>query len=344
MSSTRWNSDALLEPIRPERPCGENLEDLAPLTTLDALRLFGQVRSPDAPPEADESRKPVDWADVRALALGGLARSKDLRLLAYLATASLRTDGLPAFFETITVASRWLDAFWPDVHPLVDEDAIARRNALNCFADPMAVLDRLRRAVVVESRQHGRFSLRDIDIAKGTLQPGSSEARPELAQIDAAFAEMPLEALVALQQGAEEALAAVNRIDAKMRDHGGAAVAPGFEPLSAQLARLHLVLQAHATARLGETDAASEGAPAAVGTNGSDALAAPNAITSRQDAIRALDAVAEFFRRTEPSSPVPLLLDRARRLVSKSFLEVLEDIAPDALAGARAVGGLKDSD
>jgi type VI secretion system protein ImpA len=55
-----------------------------------------------------------------------------------------------------------------------------------------------------------------------------------------------------------------------------------------------------------------------------------------------LDAVADFFRRTEPSSPIPLFLARAKRLVSKDFLEVLADIAPEAVAQARAAGGLKD--
>ena len=54
--------------------------------------------------------------------------------------------------------------------------------------------------------------------------------------------------------------------------------------------------------------------------------------SSRQDAIRALDAVADFFRRNEPSSPIPLFVERAKRLVSKDFLEVLADIAPDARA------------
>jgi type VI secretion system protein ImpA len=52
--------------------------------------------------------------------------------------------------------------------------------------------------------------------------------------------------------------------------------------------------------------------------------------------------VADFFRRNEPSSPIPLFVDRAKRLVSKDFLEVLEDIAPDALAMARSAGGLKN--
>jgi len=72
--------------------------------------------------------------------------------------------------------------------------------------------------------------------------------------------------------------------------------------------------------------------------------AALGPVKSRQDAIRALDAVSAFFRQTEPSSPVPLFLERAKRLVSKDFLEVLADIAPEALAQARAAGGLKDSE
>jgi type VI secretion system protein ImpA len=66
------------------------------------------------------------------------------------------------------------------------------------------------------------------------------------------------------------------------------------------------------------------------------------AIKSRQDAIRSLDAVADFFRHAEPSSPIPLLLERAKRLVSKDFLEVLADIAPEAVAQARAAGGLRE--
>jgi len=67
-------------------------------------------------------------------------------------------------------------------------------------------------------------------------------------------------------------------------------------------------------------------------------------VKSRQEAIRALDAVAEFFKRTEPSSPIPLFLARAKRLVSKDFLEVLADIAPEAVAQARAAGGLRQTE
>jgi type VI secretion system protein ImpA len=69
---------------------------------------------------------------------------------------------------------------------------------------------------------------------------------------------------------------------------------------------------------------------------------AVGAIRSRDDAIRALDAVCEFFKRNEPSSPIPLFIERAKRLVSKDFLEVLADVVPDALPQARSAGGLRD--
>ena len=331
--------EALLAPIDAEHPCG--VEDEAPLTTLDAWRVFGQARSPEAPPERGEIRKLPEWGEIREVALAGLGKTKDLRLLAYFATAALRTDGLLAYFDALSAAAYWLGQHWPDVHPVVDEDAMARRNALNCLADPMAVLDRLRRMPIVESRQHGRFSLRDIDIAKGNLQPGPSETRFDMTQIDAALAELPLDTLTRLQQAAEGALSAVNRIDATMRESGGPDMAPGFEPLTALLARLHLLLQTQVNLRVPEE------APASVEAGGGQAAApggtvAIAGIASRQDAVRALDAVAEYFRRNEPSSPVPLLLERAKRLVSKNFLEVLEDVAPDAVSIARAFGGLKD--
>lgn len=338
MSAPAWDGEVLLQPIRADRPCGDNLEDVPPLTTLDAMRLFGQSRSLDAPPSKDDPRKPPDWSEVQGLALDGLARSKDLRLLAYLGTAVLRTRGLPAFLETVVAGAVWLDAYWADVFPLVEEDGIARRNALNCFADPMAVLDRLRRTPIVESRQHGRVSLRDIDIAKGNLQPAPSEPRAEIVQINAAFGEATVESLQALLASASAAVEAVNRIDARMRDESGQGV--GLEPLSSQLSRLNLVLQGHLETRV---PAEATAPVAATVADGPAAGTAPGVIGSRHDATRALDAVAEYFRQHEPSSPVPLLIERAKRLVSKSFLEVLEDIAPDGLPGARAVGGVREA-
>jgi type VI secretion system protein ImpA len=338
--SARWESQELLLPIAADRPCGESLEDTPLLASFDTFRLFGQARPLDAAPEPGEKWTPKppespEWREIREKALEALGKSKDLRLLAYLGTAVLRTDGIPAFSQTLDVASQWLTSYWTQTYPLVDEDAILRRNALNCFADQMAVVDGLRRLPLVKSPQHGTFSMRDIDLATGQVAPRDGDPRPDEEQINAAFATMPLEELTQLQQSVGGARGALQTIDAKMREAAGSDATPSFDPLSAQLVKMDRVLRAQLATR-----APADGAIGLDGEFGGVGAGAVGVIKSRQDAIRALDAVAAFFRQTEPSSPIPLFLERAKRLVSKDFLEVLADIAPEAVAQARAAGGL----
>src|SRR5262245_22944167 len=192
--SARWDPPALLAPISDAQPFGRNLEDPSTpaategsiLITFDSLRLFGQSRSPEAAPDVEEGEKeqgktkpPLNWDQIRDTSLEALSKTKDLRVLSYLATAFLRTNGLPEFTQTLTVASKWLEAYWQEVYPLIDEDLITRRNALNCFADPMAVVDRVWRVPLVTSKQHRRWSLRDLDIIAGRVQPGPKDVRPE---------------------------------------------------------------------------------------------------------------------------------------------------------------------
>jgi type VI secretion system protein ImpA len=357
--SAVWDAEALLEPISAEQPCGQNLDEApvlpgaqtAILSDFDALRLFGQTRSPEAPPEVEDSeeggreaakvRPPIEWDRLRAEAIEGLQKTKDLRLLAYLATALLRTDGLGAFTGTITTAAQWLDAYWPQVYPLLDEgDAMARRSALNCFADPMAVVDRVWRQPLVSSRQHGRFSLRDLEVAQGQVQPARNEKVPDERGFREALKELPTEELTTGEHHVTAAIAALSAIDSRMRAEGGPDVAPDFGPLSTQLAKLARIYREQLASR--SADAAIPGDAASGNVGGAvHGGFTGGAIQSRQDAVRALDAVADFFRRNEPSSPIPLFVDRAKRLVAKDFLEVLADIAPDALMMARSAGGLK---
>jgi type VI secretion system protein ImpA len=339
VTSAGWETQ-LLQPITADQPCGESLEDTELLASFDTFRIFGQARPLDAPVEQNEKGQPdekrvpkppesPEWREIRDKALDALAKSKDLRLLACLGTAVLRTDGVAAFAETLNVAAQWLDTHWSETYPLVDEDAILRRNALNCLADPMAVVDGLRKVPLVRSRQHGAFSLRDLD----------AQANEE--QVRAAFASMPLAELTQLNESVVGAVASLKKIDGKMRDSAGSEATPTFDALTGQLAKMSQALR-------GQLALHPEGTGATSSVDGTDAPADGASISgvvkSRQDVVRVLDAAADFFRRTEPSSPIPLLLARAKRLVSKDFLEVLADIAPDAVAQARAAGGLKDGE
>jgi type VI secretion system protein ImpA len=345
--SAEWDAQRLIEPITPDLPCGENLDDSDGLAALDAFQIFGQTSldpepkdpaAPGAKPrEPRPSDRPPNWQAIRDLSIAALAKTRDFRPLAHLGAAVLRTDGVAAFTDTLKVGSAWLETYWASVHPKVDEGVIFRQNALNCFADRAAIVEGLRRAPLVSSRQHGKVSLRDCDIAAGHVVAGEKDVRSDEARIAAAFGTAPLEDLERLRDSVAAAAAALEKINETMRTEAGVEAAADFDPLSAQLAKVTHVVQSQLALRPDGGGGEAPGADAAAGATG-----VVGAVRSREDAIRALDAVANFFRKAEPSSPIPLFVERAKRLVSKSFLEVLADVVPDAVPQVRAVGGIPE--
>jgi type VI secretion system protein ImpA len=324
---------SLLQPVAADAACGVDLEYTQLLAAIDAYRLFGS----DVPLAAD-----TDWRALRDKTLEALAQSHDLRVLAHLAAALVRIDGLNTFCSVITVADRWLGEHWTEVFPRIDEDAILRRNALNSFADRMAIVDAVRRLPVLSHRQLGAFSLRDLELAMGQLTPVDADAKaPNLAQIEATLAGTPLPELEQLSGALQAGMGSLRNIVATMQTRGGFESAPDFDGLLRPLSRIDKLLTDHIPG-----SAANE--PTADGASNEDTPAMSTGpvtdIKSRQDAIRALDAVSAYFRSHEPSSPVPMFLDRAKRLVSKTFMEVLADIAPDSLSQAKLIGGIKNDE
>jgi type VI secretion system protein ImpA len=64
-------------------------------------------------------------------------------------------------------------------------------------------------------------------------------------------------------------------------------------------------------------------------------------INSRQEALVMLRKGAEYFQKTEPSSPIPLLVNRALRFADMGFIDLLGEIAPDSLSRGRDILGVK---
>ena len=87
----------------------------------------------------------------------------------------------------------------------------------------------------------------------------------------------------------------------------------------------------------GGADRTRERAPARRGPITARSL---TTLASRDEALYLLDLVSGWFRENEPSSPVPLLVDRARRLASMDFLDILRDLAPEGMGQAHTVAGI----
>ena len=84
-------------------------------------------------------------------------------------------------------------------------------------------------------------------------------------------------------------------------------------------------------------------APAPQAVNGQAANAPSGAINSRLDVEAALDRIVAFYERTEPSSPIPHVARRLRRMVSMDFLQLMQEVAPSGLKEFRSIAGIEDS-
>ena len=344
--------EALLGEIAADAPCGEDLEydpEFAELETLSQgapERQYGDTIIAAEPP---------DWRGVKKTALALCQRTRDLRVGVTLARALLHTDGLPGFLDGLSVVAGWLERYWGGVYPLLDpdddNDPTLRVNTLVALCDQDATLRGLRETPLVSSRALGRFSLRDVQIADGVLTPvaGTDEAElPTPAKIDGAFLDADLDELRATAGAAAEAVQLAARIEALLTDQVGVTQAPDMSDLREVLKEIRQVLAEQLHRRgVGLTD---EGGGDATGDEGAlTGVAAGQRLVvgeigSREDAIRMLEKISEYFERNEPSSPVPFLLKRTKKLVTKDFMAILHDLAPGGTEQASLIFGLQSEE
>lgn len=341
--------ESLLQPVSEQTPCGDNLE-------YDPL--FQELeRVAQGKPETQFSEaEPPDWKQVSAKAQELLGRSRDLRALVHLTNASLHVDGWPAFSDCLKLMRGLLEQHWDHVHPQLDPDdgdPTFRVNAVVALCHPEGTLHTVRHTPLVSSRIAGQFNLREIEIAHGRLNVKLPENEmPKPAAVNAAFMDSDIETLQATATALAAAADDVAGIEAILTEQLGATQAPDLSELTGELRNAHKVLAEQLSAR-GVTTVTAEPEPepevdTAAATPAATGAAAPapikGEIASREDIIMMLDKICDYYNRHEPSSPVPLLLQRAKRLVSMDFMDILRELAPDAMGPIQALRGQTSDD
>ena len=346
--------EALLVEVSPEAPCGEDLSyDPSFLALEDMLRAKPAGGVVEGVEEAVEE---PNWREVRDKSLELLGRSKDLRIALYLTLALLKIENLEGLSDGLHIIKGMLERYWTRLYPQLDpgdnDDPLERMNVLQALSpatvseqDPMKFKQRLADVLLCNSARMGRFSLRDIQVARGeiTVAAETAASLPGMDVIDAAFLDTATEELQATAQAVSEAIEHAKAIAALFAQQASGGQAPdlsGFETVLEQVQRSvqgYLAQRGYGQGAPDEaaqaTDEAQEGGPSPSG-----------AIRSAEDARLAMEKICQYFERHEPSSPVPLLLRRAQRLVSKNFLDVVQDVCPEALSQIQMLGGITDSD
>ncbi|SJM93129.1 type VI secretion system protein TssA [Crenothrix polyspora] len=332
--------EEFLKAISPELPCGENLEEDPAFAQLEIEAKFiderqmGNTVIPAAEPE---------WKKVRDLALALLARSRDIRIVTHLTCALLRTDGFSGLAKSLALIRGLLETYWDEVYPVKDAEddyPLLRINTLSDLKDYKKVLNALTLIKITQSKV-GNFSWVDIKKAQDKLTSGKTDDSPGMALIDAAFLDTPVDVLKQQQQFIQQALEHSKAIITCITDKAGAANIPDWSALINQLKTIANFLRDKIPP---EEEASKLEAADSVAEPAKSAAVKMEGIHNRDEVIRALDAICKYFERYEPSSPVPFLMIRAKKLLTMNFMAILQDLAPDAVRQAENICGVQQDD
>lgn len=338
--------EELLGPISPSEPAGPNLEydpEFLALEQSAAGTPEQQIGSHVSPAE------PPDHKLVLKQATELLGRTKDLRVIVFATRALLNLEGIAGLQEGLGLLHGVLAQYWAHVHPELDaeddNDPTMRLSAMSGLVAPEFLME-VRNVPLLRSRTFGNIGLRHL-LATGSEDGGSGV---DVASVEAAFREVPAAELEQLtgqlelcleRWAAAEAVFEANGVSGMdwsalrrvLRQAKGAVekrIPSDEQPSGAALS------DESASSQWLESASPAEARPAsAANAVGSRGLA----IQSRADVVRCLDLICGYYAQHEPSSPLPLLLERCKRLVDMTFLDIVRDLAPDGVSQVETLAG-----
>lgn len=319
----------LLAAISDTSPCGEDLEYDSDFLQLER---DAQGRPERSMGDIVQAAEPPDWRQLEQACHALLQRSKDLRITHYLLQSRLALRGVEGLADSLDLTLELLQRFWPHIHPQLDadddNDPTVRVNVLSGLTCETN-LDLLRNAVLVRSRVFGSITLRAALNAAGLLPASNETLAAE--ELGGALQDADSEALQLTREALKHALDSLQAIERQVSEQVGSA--QGVD-LSALRQPLKLALQA-----IGESDGDTDqdNAPAALepvvqGQAATAAVYVSGEVVSRDDVLKSLDRILTYYARHEPSSPLPVLLKRARGLVNADFESIVRNLIPEGMS------------
>lgn len=327
------DAQRLLDSISPDAPCGDDLEYDAAFLELERAaqgqpeRQMGDAVLPAAPPE---------WRQVRDLCVELFKRSKDLRIANYFLQSAIALQGLPGLVQGLQLIRQLLAQYWDDLHPKLDaeddHDPTFRINALaGLNAEP--VIHLLWSMPLISSRAFGSINLRAALNAAG-LQRFASESLSS-DQLGAAFQDCEGEQLESCRTALNDAQGALLAIESEVNERVGSERGADLGAIKQLLRHAVQIVAEHAPQPGVASPVAAAGERVDVAMSTPPVDAPPRVageIGNRDDVLRSLDRILSYYARHEPSSPVPVLLSRAKSLVSADFATIVRNLIPDGFS------------
>lgn len=313
--------DELLAPVSIDAPAGE---DLSYDSERQAIEQAFEL--------ASQGGGDIDWRETVRLIEDQSRRTKDIWLAVYLARAGARLGRLETVEAGCAMLAGLFSRYWTEVHPTVEEYGLqGRKGPCESLTRIGEFLGPLRRTVLVEHSRLGSFSGEDFErfAEQGDAAEGYGLFR-------AVLNDTPVETLQAAVARLDAIRDAIREADVVLTEQAAAVGDTGtnFTPTYEAIAQIRTALAPHAGLEVAAEVIATDGT---AGDAAEARSGAPGRVDSREDVVRAIDAIADYYQRREPSSPVPVALRRVRGWVVMDFMTILRDIAPNSLTDVGTV-------
>jgi type VI secretion system ImpA family protein len=323
--------EELLAPVSDEAPAGPDMAYETDRGTIE--QAFDSSVSIDTSGDASAAAE-IDWRPIIALIETQSAQTKDVWLAVYLCRAGARSGRLDLVETGAQYLAGLLERYWESVHPQLEEYGFqGRKGPCESLGRRGEFLGPLERTPLLEHPRLGRFSGADFERFRA-----GAEAADGYGLFRAALADTPEEQLTEIVGRLDAIAGAIRRADAVLTANADGDTGANFQPTYELLTQIKKAVQSFTTAPAAEEaqiEAAADAGVADAPSAGGPRIA--GRVESREDVVKAMDAIADYYRRREPTSPVPAALLRVREWVNLDFLELLEDIAPNSLDEARRV-------
>lgn len=319
----------LLAPLSDDSPCGEDMSFSPQFDLIQAARREDDPALNQGDWVAD--LKTSDWPQVIELCEDILLnRSKDLRVAAWYGEALLKVQGFPGLTLGCDLLQGLFKHYWQELHPSAEDDLELRIGTMLWF---VGQIEQLVRTVRVEHRGRS-FAYIDYETARiyETAISKNPDLEEELPRPKAGTREiqdflkaMPASTLVARVEELKAAKAAWDNMGLAVDERLGVD-GPTFSGVKDQFENVTIWLSKFLQATVEPTIAMSmtdQGSTAPTSAH----HAGP--IQNRQQALQMLKTVADYFRQTEPHSPVAHLAQKAIDWGNMSLHDWLRSVVKD---------------
>lgn len=292
---------------------------------------------------------PPDWKPVLQLAPQILAtQAKDLEIASIYLEAVVRRFGFAGLRDGFRLMREYCERFWDQLYPMPDSEGIRDRvypiSGLNGEGSDGVLVGPVMRVPITAGGGSGAYSSLEYrqaleleaipDAAKRETRMKQLGGIP-LAVFQKSVADTPVAFFRDLSEDISQCWDEFFRLYQLLDEKCGPDAPPSSTIREAiqsarsdleQIAGDKLRAAQPEEAVMAEGDSSGDGASAAPTR---DAVSVPEAIRNREDALRALIRVAEYFKKAEPHTPIPYALEQTVRWARMPLPDLLLELVPD---------------